>query len=217
MKLETVGILIDLKPFGDRGVIAKFFTRDYGLMSGLIKGGLASKKNKPIIGQYGDVVWGARLDSQLGVFNFAPEKNMSVNLMMDKNLLAAMNSVFSLINLLLPEREKYEELFFNTLNLLIDLPIVLNKLGAYMNWEIGLLSELGYALDFSACSGCGVRTNLTHLSPKTGRAVCEKCAAPYIDRLYELPVNLEILKKFLMAACVSQGVNLPFYRNAVKF
>ena len=57
----------------------------------------------------------------------------------------------------------------------------------YLGWEVNLLRELGYALDLHACAGCGATDNLTHLSPRTCRAVCEKCAAPYADRLYSLP------------------------------
>ena len=76
-------------------------------------------------------------------------------------------------------------------------------------WEIYLLKELGYALDLTKCSGCGRTDNLIYLSPKTGRTVCADRGAPYIDKLYKLPVNLNITKRFLSAICTAQGVDIP--------
>ena len=75
MKIETTGILINVKPFSERDVIAHIFTRDNGVLVGMLRGGAIAKKNKPLIGQMGMVSWNARLDSQLGVFHFESEKN----------------------------------------------------------------------------------------------------------------------------------------------
>ena len=36
MKLETVGILIDIKPLSERDSLARIFTRDYGVMIGVM-------------------------------------------------------------------------------------------------------------------------------------------------------------------------------------
>jgi len=84
----------------------------------------------------------------------------------------------------------------------------------YLEWEINLLKELGYALDLTRCSGCGKAEELTHLSPRTARAVCSECAAPYLDKLFELPVDLNITKKFLEKILTEQGgKSLPQTRN----
>ena len=66
MKLESQGILISLIPFNERDAVARVFTRDYGVLVGMLRGALGVKKNRPLVGQFGNVVWGARLDSQLG-------------------------------------------------------------------------------------------------------------------------------------------------------
>ena len=91
-----------------------------------------------------------------------------------------------------------------------------NESDVYLCWEISLLRELGYALDFSRCSGCGKTTDLNYLSPRTGRAVCDTCAVPYIDRLYKLPVDLNITGCFLDAVCTQQGVQIPIMRKMLK-
>ena len=53
MKLETVGILIDIKPLSERDSLARIFTRDYGVMIGVMRGAVIAKKNRPLIGQVG--------------------------------------------------------------------------------------------------------------------------------------------------------------------
>lgn len=213
MKLESYGILIDLRPLGERDSIARIFTYDYGVMAGVLKAAQIAKKNKPLIGQSGAVVWNARLDSQLGAFHWEAEKNLAADFFIARNALNFMNSAFQLINVLLPEREKYPRLYEATVNLLNNLAKADDKENEYLLWEILLLQELGYALNLSCCSGCGKAVDLEYLSPKTGRAVCKDCAKPYINRLYKLPLNLFITEKFLEKVCDSQGVALPLGRK----
>ena len=213
MQIETSGILISLRPFSERDVIAHIFTRDNGVLVGMLRGGAVAKKNKPLVGQFGNVSWNARIDSQLGTFHFESEKNLSAPLMLNNDLLKIMNAVFALIYTLIPERESYEHLYNRTFDLLQYLPNSDSPYDAYLDWEIGLLSDLGYALDLSKCSGCGRVENLIYISPKTGRAVCADCGAPYDDRLYKLPMNLNITKRFLSGICVAQGVDVPNARK----
>lgn len=214
MKIESVGILINLRPLNERDSIAYVFTRDNGILSGLMRGAQIAKKNKPLIGQVGQVAWNARLDSQLGVFHWEAEKNIVAQLMLNPTCLACMNSVFELLLSLLPERQDYADLYDKTLR-------CLEMLGGdahatYLQWEVDLLRELGYALDLSHCSGCGGVHNLHFLSPRTGRAVCDVCAAPYVDKLYKLPINLAVTYMFLDSVCAQQGVRMPLMRKMLK-
>jgi DNA repair protein RecO (recombination protein O) len=211
MKLESYGILIALRPFNERDAVAHVFTRDFGVLVGMMRGAVVAKKNKPLVGQVGAVSWNARLDSQLGTFHWDSEKNLAAGLLMQPRMLGEMNSTFGLMAVLLPERESYEVLFNDTIDLLGKLNA--GDVGAYLNWEIGLLRELGYALDLSRCSGCGAVQDLNWLSPKTGRAVCDACAAPYINKLYKLPLNLNTTCRFLDSVCLQQGIDMPICRK----
>ncbi len=213
MQIETSGILINMRAFSERDAVAHIFTRDNGVLVGMLRGAISAKKNKPLVGQYGNVSWNARIDSQLGVFHFESEKNMVAPLMLNNDLLKIMNSVFALIYTLIPERESYENLYNDTLGLLQKLPNSQSPYDEYLKWEAGLLGELGYALDLTKCSGCGRTENLVYLSPKTGRAVCENCGAPYADKLYKLPLNLNITKRFISGICATQGVDVPLARK----
>ena len=213
MQIETNGILINMRPFSERDMIAHIFTRDNGLLVGMLRGGVVAKKNRPLIGQYGNVSWNARLDSQLGVFHFESEKNLSAPLLLNSESLKYMNAAFSLIYTLIPEREAYNSLYENTLHLLDGLTDSQSRTDAYLDWEISLLRDLGYALDLTKCSGCQKTEDLCYLSPKTGRAVCAGCGEPYKDKLYKLPLSLDITKRFISAVCDIQGVDMPKIRK----
>lgn len=213
MKIETYGILINIKPFSERDAIAHIFTKDSGVLVGMLRGAVSAKKNKPLVGQIGNVSWNARLDSQLGVFHWETEKNLAAPLMFNADLLKIMNSAFALIYTLIPERESYDELYEHTVTLLqqiVDSPDPYNE---YLNWEINLLGNLGYGLDLTKCSGCQKTENLRYLSPKTGRAVCADCGEPYKDKLYKLPVSLGVTGMFINHICNIQGVEVPTARK----
>ena len=213
MQIETDGILINIKPFNERDCVAHFFTRDNGVLVGMIRGANVAKKNKPLVGQCGNVSWNARLDSQLGVFHFESEKNLSAPLLLNGDLLKIMNAMFALVYALLPERESYESLYNRTLKLLYQLPTEKNPYDLYLQWEIDLLHDLGYALDLTKCSGCQKTKDLCYLSPKTGRAVCSECGAPYADKLYKLPINLNVTKRFIANVCSMQNIDMPISRK----
>ena len=213
MQIETEGILINLKPFSERDAIAHIFTKDNGLLVGMLRGAVSAKKNKPLVGQYGNVSWVARLDSQLGSFHWESEKNLSAPLILNSDLLKIMNSVFALIMTLVPERESYDNLYKETVSLLKELPSAENSFDRYLQWEMVLLRELGYGLDLTKCSGCGKSENLCYLSPRTGRAVCGECGEPYRDKLYKLPVNLHTMAKFISGICEVQGTDIPDARK----
>ncbi len=215
MKLESVGILISMRPINERDMIANVFTRDYGMMVGVLRGAVVAKKNKPLVGQVGNVSWNARLDSQLGTFHWESEKNLSAALIMNSKSLMYMNAAFELLGTLLPERESYEQLYQETLDMLGGLAS--GGVDMYLKWEVCLLRELGYALDLSRCSGCGKMNNLNFLSPRTGRAVCDVCAVPYINKLYKLPLGLNVTFRFLEHVCLQQGVQIPHMRQMLNF
>lgn len=215
MKLESDGILISLRPFNERDSIAHIFTHDYGVVCGMMRGAVIAKKNRPLVGQIGAMTWNARLDSQLGVLHWDANHNMAATLMMDARRLSFMNAAFSLIDTLLPEREQYSKLYTETVTMLSQIATQ-DTTPNYLKWEINLLRELGYALNLTCCSGCGVRENLNYISPRTGRAVCDTCAAPYIGRLYELPLDLDVTLRFLDAVCAQQGTNIPLARKMLK-
>lgn len=215
MKLESVGILINMRPIGERDSIARIFTPDFGVICGVMRAAQIAKKNRPLVGQFGTMAWNARLDTQLGTFHWEPERNMASALMTSPHALGMMNSAFALVSTMLPERERYPHMYNATIALMDKLSTT-NATHAYLDWETKLLREMGYGLNLSACSGCGTHENLEYISPRTGRAVCATCGAPYAPRLYKMPLNLDITRKFIEHICISQGAEIPLARRMLS-
>lgn len=214
MKLESSGILLQIKKFAEHDAILHVFTYDYGLVVGLLHGGGKSGKKVPLIGQVGQISWNARLETQLGVLHWEAEQNLAVPVMQNTTLLSIFNSVIDLLLVLLPEREKNMILYnatFDLLNSIADKTFDM-ALELYLQWELVLLYSVGYALDLTHCAGCDTTMNLCYLSPKTGHAVCSNCAKPYVDKLYKLPVNLMMTLNFLEIVCAQQDISVPASR-----
>ena len=202
--MESNGIIIELRPFGERDFVGRVFSSDFGILAGIFKAGQIAK-NKPLVGQSGKVSWNARLDSQLGSFHFENERNLLAAFFSNAEKLKYANACFALLSAFLPEREKYGKLFFDTLRLFSDLTPE-----SYLEWEQGLLAELGYGFALEKCGNCGAKENLAYISPKTGRAICESCGQAYKDKLFGFPVSLDVTKYFL-----EQIAELPMSRKII--
>ncbi len=87
----------------------------------------------------------------------------------------------------LPERESFPDLWDALVIVVdnLDKPEIWPAL--YVRWEAGLLSALGYGLDLTSCAATGRNDELTHVSPRSGRAVSASAAEPYLDKLLALP------------------------------
>jgi len=204
MKLESSGIIIELRPFGERDFIGRVFTSDFGVMAGIFKAGQIAK-TKPLTGQFGKVSWNARLDSQLGSFHFENEKNLLAAFFSNAEKLKYANACFALLSALLPERLAHVKLYAGTLEMLSN-----PGHDIYIDWELLLLSELGYGFAVDKCGNCGTGQGLQYLSPKTGRAICGQCGEEYKDKLFNLPVGLDATKYFL-----EQVAELPISRKII--
>ena len=56
-----------------------------------------------------------------------------------------------------------------------------------VRWEAAMLADLGYGLDLAACAVTGATESLTHVSPRSGRAVSEAAVGAWRERLLVLP------------------------------
>ncbi len=183
--------LLATRPFGETSVIIEVFSAAHGRHAGVVRGG-TSRKVAPILqpGAQLSVTWKARLDSHLGSFSIEPVRSRAAAAMGDRLALAGLNAVCGLLVMVLPEREAHRGLYDRTVALL-------DLLGqsdlwplAYLRWEQVLLDEMGFGLDLSACAVHGVDTDLTYVSPKSGRAVSRDGAGAWADRMLPLPAVL---------------------------
>ncbi len=192
MRWEADGYILSVRNHGETSAIINIFTREYGRHAGLVRGG-RSRRLRPVL-QAGNKIsarWSARLSEHLGVFNIEALDARGAVIMQDRKSLTALNAISALCVFALAERQPYHALFDVFEVLLASLDDFDLWPALYVRFELALLSALGYGLDFSTCAATGTRENLTHISPKSGRAVCADAAAPYIDKLFAIPAFLQ--------------------------
>ena len=199
MEWQDDGIILSVRKHGESSAIINVMTPSVGRHAGLVRGG--SGKRLSGILQPGNKVratWRARLPEHLGNFTIEPVHAYAAQALNDGGKLAALTSACALIEATLPERQAHPEI-------LRGLEVLLQSLDddtvwptIYVKWELGLLQELGFGLDLTHCAATGATDDLTHVSPKSGRAVSAGAAQPYKAKLLALP-------KFLIASPDSSG------------
>jgi len=187
MEWPDEGMILSVRPHGETGAVLELFTRQNGRHLGLVHGG-RSRRLRPIlqIGNHVEASWKARIADNLGHFALELRKSYAALVLDDAAALAALASIAALARLL-PERDPHPNLFEVTLFVLgyLDEREVWPAL--LVRWELALLEELGFGLDLTSCAASGATTELTYVSPKSGRAVSTAAGEPYKERLLALP------------------------------
>lgn len=187
MEWRDDGIVLSIKAHGETSVLVELFTSERGRHLGLVRGG-KSRKIRPIL-QVGNVVnatWRARLDEHLGSAVVEMIEPVASRLFDDPLALAGLSSLCSLLSLF-PERAAHQGLYKGAKLVLSHMEDDQIWPGLLVRFEMEVLSELGFRLDFSECAATGVKEDLIYVSPKSGRAVSREAGLPYRDKLLELP------------------------------
>ena len=188
MEWDAPAIILDVRPYGEGDAVATVMTEALGIHRGLARGG--ASRGKAGIWQPGNMVqvqWTARLSDQLGSFTGELIHAGAAHAMHEALPLAMLTAVCALAEGALPEREPLPRVFAGLLRLIPRVPLGESVLTELIEWEITLLSDLGYGLDLTACAVTGRTGGLTYVSPKTGRAVTTEGAGDWAARLLPLP------------------------------
>ena len=190
MEWSGEGLIIGVRRHGETSVIAEVMVEGRGRHHGLIRGGRSTRLAATLQpGNSVQLTWRARLEEHLGTFTLELTDARAAGLIIDRTRLYACQLLCDHLRLL-PERDAHDRLLGLTIYVLdgglsgLDLGVALAR------FELILLDELGFGLDLSSCAVTGVTEGLSHVSPKSGRAVSLQAAGPYMDRLFVLPAFL---------------------------
>lgn len=192
---EDQAIVLSASPMGETSARVSLLTRHHGRYIGALVGG--QSRSKQALLQPGQPVaahWQARLPEQMGNYALEAAAPYPSSFLEDRKALACLSAACAVADFCLPERETHAPVYDGLMALIgLNVPEVVPY--AYVKWELGLLREVGYGLNFERCGATGVADSeadpLSHVSPRTGRAVCQSAAQPYLDKLLPLPAFLK--------------------------
>ncbi len=205
------GVILSIRPHGENGGIISLLTQNHGRYSGYVYGAKSSKMRGIL--EIGNVVraeWQSKDFEGLGKYDIELDSNNIVNIMDNPKKLLTLQSLCTLVDKTLPEREEHVNIYNSVIAMLDSFNNDMWE-AVYVYWEIGLLKELGFGLDLDKCAVTGTTEKLSHISPKTGRAVCEIEAEPYKDKLLELPKFLNPNIENLEEIDIFAGLRLTGY------
>ncbi|MES2905576.1 MAG: DNA repair protein RecO [Pseudomonadota bacterium] len=211
MQWQDEGVLLNLRAHGEGHAVAEILTQAHGRHLGLVRGGL-SRRMRPSLqsGNSFNVTWNARLESHLGNYTLDLATERAGGWLYSSSSLQALSTLTSHLHLL-AEREPHPELYEPLLKLLDVIDDPKKSAAAVIQYELTLLQALGFGLDLERCAATGETENLTHVSPRTGRAVGQQAAAPYADRLFRLPDFLRSGEDMAIQPDIADGARLTGY------
>ena len=179
MEWRDEGIVLGTRKHGESSAILEVMTRAHGRHLGLVRGG-RSRKQQPMLqaGNLVEIIWRARLDEHLGIFQAEPLELNAARLFDSASAIYAIQTLAAHLRLL-PERDPHAALY-EALKVMIghlDEPVAAAEL--VVRFELLILEELGFGLDLLTCAATGAREDLAYVSPKSGRAVSRSAGRPW--------------------------------------
>lgn len=190
MEWTDEGTIIGVRQHGEASVILEVMTALHGRHLGLVRGGRSSKSQAALQpGNAVSVTWRARLDEHLGEYRVELLTSHAARLIEAPVALYGLATIAALLRLL-PERDPHPALHEGLSVLVQHLDELRLAPALIVRFEIAMLAELGFGLDLTRCAVTGSPDDLSHVSPKSGKAVSRREAQPYADRLLALPAFL---------------------------
>jgi len=144
MNWQEEGFLLSKLKFRENASIVNVFTSNRGKVSGIIYGGTSRKiRNFLQISNKIFIFYSSKSENKLGYFKAELVEAISPKYFSDKKKTAALLSITSILNLLLPESQPYKNLYVSLNHLLKNFDES-NWIVLYISWELTLLKELGF-------------------------------------------------------------------------
>ena len=149
MNWESEGFILSKRKFKENAIILEVFTSDFGKVSGIVYGGTSRKvRNYLQLVNKIYVNYTLKNENKIGYFKTELIDAIAPKYFNNKNKILCLNSITSILKLLLPENQKLYNVYVSLDSFLNNLNNE-NWLINYLNWELDLISNLGYGFDAS--------------------------------------------------------------------
>ena len=148
MYWKDEGYLLSKNNFDENSTIIETFTLNHGKCTGIVYGG-SSKKSKRIF-QIGNKImlnWKSKGENKIGYFTIELIDPISPLFFDDKKRSICVLSATSILKILLPERQINKKIYLS-FEKLVEQFNQDDWIKLYIFWELFLIKELGFELDF---------------------------------------------------------------------
>ncbi len=176
---KTEAIVIKKHDFRETSIIANFYTRDFGKISGILKG-IRSEPNKFSSAletfSYNDIIFYKKRDSGLHLVSQCELKDNFFSLRNNVTKMGIASVTMELLDSIMPPEDKNEEVFDLALSSLKELGLTVNPEKILTIFKIKMLSLSGFKPHFDSCSCCNCRIiGESKFSLSLGGLLCSGC------------------------------------------
>ena len=160
MNWENEGFILSKRKFRENAIILEVFTSDFGKVNGIVYGGTSRKvKNYLQLTNKIYLNYVSKSDNRIGYFKTELIEAFAPRYFNNKNKILCLNSITSILRILLPENQKSKNIYKSLENLLSYFDHkdwFLN----YLYWELNLISNLGFGFDTDKISNINGQKNI---------------------------------------------------------
>ena len=160
MNWENEGFILSKRKFRENAIILEVFTSDFGKVNGIVYGGTSRKvKNYLQLTNKIYLNYVSKSDNRIGYFKTELIEAFAPRYFNNKNRILCLNSITSILRILLPENQKSKNIYNSLENLLSHFD---NKdwFLNYLYWELNLISNLGFGFDTDKISNINGQKNI---------------------------------------------------------
>ena len=176
---KTEAIVLNRRDFRETSVIADFYTRDFGKMTGLLKGirqepAKFASTVEPF--SYNEIIFYQKRNSALHLVSQCDLRQDFYNLKKDLSKLSLCSIIAEMTNEIMAPEDKNESVFNLTLDTLREIEASNNPHKITLLFKIKMLALSGFKPHFNSCVSCGVKINgESKFSTSLGGLLCLKC------------------------------------------
>ena len=213
--VKTEAVVLSKLNYGDTSSIVTLFTKSYGKLSAIIKGGRSPKSKIGFIADplnYLQVILYKKDSREIQILSGADIISHFPRIKEDLDKLKYSYAILELIKKLIPEHEVNEKLFkglkkifhlFETSN---ENPKIL-----FGRFFMFFLTELGYEVQIQKCASCG-KSNLNNMDLSYNfelGILCNDCKTGYIE---SYQINSELFNYF---QCLKQNKKVTYEKEVI--
>lgn len=176
---KTEALVLRKRDFRETSLLVNFYTRDFGKITGILKG----IKKEPAkfasaveLFSYNDIVFYRKINSSLHLVSQCDMKDGFDLARRDIHKIGAASLMMELLEAIMPQEDKNEELFDLAVTSLRELATNYNPDKIMTIFKIKMLYHCGFKPHFDSCVSCGLKVMAqSKFSFTLGGLLCAEC------------------------------------------